>query len=723
MPRKTGLLLPASLLAAVALLALSFLAHVPPDSHALVRSAFGGGSPRVLGPGWHFRIPLYQVLHRYPSDVIRLEGVEEVSSSEGVSLRAPYSFSARIEPSRLAIFDEHARGREAKDFLREVMKRTLSAWAAEESAARWGAGESRSAPAAVTGEIGALGLTDVALTIGKTAVPPQVGKVAALESLRGRARETGRKIVLVGLDGADWQLIDPWIREGKLPTLRRLKEKGAWANLKSMQPILSPLLWTTVATGRRPEDHGVVDFLVRDPGTGQKVPISSRFRKVAALWNIFSEMGRKVDVVAWWASWPAEPVNGAVVSDRVSYSLFGYQADAANLPGATYSAGYLASLRGRLVKDRDIGLEEVRRFAKIDAADFRERRAQIDQTDPRKAYADPVNHLTRVLAATRNYESIALDLLSRGQPDLMMIYFQGIDEVGHRFQHMMPPRMAMVSPQDYERFNGTVEAFYRHQDKIVGEILARADPRSLVVVLSDHGFKNGSSRPTDDPPYIEGKPGKWHRLYGIFLLSGPGVKQGQIDTVSLMDIAPTVLALAGIPPSREMPGRVLAEAFEAREAAGLSAERVATYEVARREPGTSVADASAADREMIENLRSLGYIGGAGDAGGSTEPTPGSGLSGDTVTYHSNLAALQLKAKHYDQAEAEVNAALRLIPDYLPALMTQASIFQATKRPQDALQVYRRVAESGEAESGVFTALANLYVKTGGVDQGITEFS
>jgi len=112
-----------------------------------------------------------------------------------------------------------------------------------------------------------------------------------------------------------------------------------------------------------------------------------------------------------------------------------------------------------------------------------------------------------------------------------------------------------------------------------------------------------------------------------------------------------------------------------------------------------------------------------GDADGGAERAPGTELSGDTVTYHSNLAALQLKAKHYDLAETEVNAALRLIPDYVPALMTQAAIFQATRRPQDALEVYRRVAESGQAESGIFTALANLYVKTGGVDQGITEFT
>jgi hypothetical protein len=275
---------------------------------------------------------------------IEIRGTEELTSSEGVSLRLPYRFSAGIDPAQVVQFDEKARGRGTREFLQETIHRLMAARFSEESAARWMAIRQRPAPDSVTGELQALGLGEVSLQLGPSEAPREAENSAALADLKSKAKPTGRKILLIGLDGADWQLIDPWIAQGKIPNLARLKARSAWANLKSMQPILSPLLWTTVATGRRPEDHGVVDFLVKDPATGQRVPISSRFRKVPALWNIFTAMGLSVDVVAWWASWPAETVNGVIVSDRVAYSLFGYQADAGTLPGATYPADYLTAL-------------------------------------------------------------------------------------------------------------------------------------------------------------------------------------------------------------------------------------------------------------------------------------------------------------------------------------------------------------------------------------------
>jgi len=728
MPGKSGRLLWVSLLVALVLLPLVTLTRVPAGSRAVLRGGFGVGPARVLDPGWRLRIPLLQVVHRYPADLLRIEGSGDFTSSEGVSLRLSYRFSARIDPDRLSDFDDKARGRAARVFLEETVRRTLSAWISGESASRWTAGEERPATAAVAGELSTLGLKEISLTLGRAGAPSEADRAAALAELRRKSRDTGRKILIIGLDGADWQIIDPWIREGKLPVLARLKASAAWANLKSMQPILSPLLWTTAATGRSPEEHGIVDFLVRDTTTGQKVPISSRFRKVRALWNIFSEMGRKVDVVAWWASWPAEPVDGVVVSDRVSYSLFGYKTEAEKLPGATYPAEYISEIRDRLITDADITLDEVRKFADVTAVEFQERRAQINGGNPKKAYADPVNHLTRVLASTRNYQTITLDLLSRGQPDLMMIYFQGIDEVSHRFAHMMPPRMEMVSDDDYRRFHGAVEAFYRYQDRLLGEILERADPRSTVVILSDHGFKNGPGRPTDDPPYIEGKPGKWHRLYGIFLMAGPGIRPGPIDTVSLLDVAPTVLALAGLPPSREMKGRVLSEAFQDEAARALPGERVASYEVGPAAASEAVGDTSAADREMIESLRALGYIGGGGGGGteeGSAPGEPGEPgeLSGDTVTYHSNLAWLHLKSKSYDKAQAELDAALEMFPEYVPALLTQASLYQATRKPEKAMEVYRRILDAGGSERGVMSGLAGLFEQTGRIDEGIAYFS
>ena len=108
-------------------------------------------------------------------------------------------------------------------------------------------------------------------------------------------RPTGVKILIVGLDGADWQIAEPLIAAGRLPHLQSLRDEGAWGDIKTLTPALSPLLWTSVVTGTTADRHGIVDFLARDPRTGQKVPVSSRFRKVRALWNIFTDFVAAVE--------------------------------------------------------------------------------------------------------------------------------------------------------------------------------------------------------------------------------------------------------------------------------------------------------------------------------------------------------------------------------------------------------------------------------------------
>src|SRR5881397_4000284 len=126
----------------------------------------------------------------------------------------------------------------------------------------------------------------------------------------------------------------------------------------------------------------------------------------------------------------------------------------------------------------------------------------------------------------------------------------------------MPPKMDMVTAAEYSKYRDVVTTYYRYQDRLLGEILSKLSPDTVVILLSDHGFQNGGSRPKDDPPYIEGKPGLWHRRYGIVVIAGPGIKATHLDTTSLLDVAPTVLYLAGLPVARDMPGRVIQEAID-----------------------------------------------------------------------------------------------------------------------------------------------------------------
>ncbi|HXV76236.1 MAG TPA: alkaline phosphatase family protein, partial [Candidatus Polarisedimenticolaceae bacterium] len=257
---------------------------------------------------------------------------------------------------------------------------------------------------------------------GDGAVAASIDAARERQRIRELVRATGVRILLVGVDGMDWQIAEPLIERGELPNVASLRQRGAWGEVQSLLPMLSPLLWTSVATGVTPDKHGVVDFLETDGSTGLQRPVTARSRKVRALWDTFSELGRSVDVVAWWASWPAEEVAGHLVSDRVAYSLF----DVAAPDGdhrLTWPASYYDEIRGRLVNDEEIGYREISRFVDVTREEFEAARRRI-AVDRDAAYREPVNHLTRVLASTESYHRITLELVGRKQADFAAVYYQ-----------------------------------------------------------------------------------------------------------------------------------------------------------------------------------------------------------------------------------------------------------------------------------------------------------
>ena len=123
-----------------------------------------------------------------------------------------------------------------------------------------------------------------------------------------------KKVLLIGWDGADWKVINPLLDSGKMPTLERFINKGVMGNLASLSPTLSPLLWTSIATGMRPFKHGILHFTEPDPYTGGIRPVTSTSRAVKAIWNILNQNGYKSNIIGWWPSHPAEPINGVMVS-------------------------------------------------------------------------------------------------------------------------------------------------------------------------------------------------------------------------------------------------------------------------------------------------------------------------------------------------------------------------------------------------------------------------
>ncbi|HEY3175434.1 MAG TPA: tetratricopeptide repeat protein [Candidatus Polarisedimenticolia bacterium] len=516
------------------------------------------------------------------------------------------------------------------------------------------------------------------------------GEPAAAPAAARAPAGTGVRLVLIGLDGADWQIAGPLIEAGRLPHLARLRRGGAWGDLRSAHPMLSPLLWTSIATGKTPDQHGIVDFLVRDPRSARMVPITSAMRKARALWNIYSDAGRRVDIIAWWATWPAETINGHMISDRTAYSLFGYQPRPEDQVGLVSPPAYLAQVQPLHVDESRITLKDLRRFAPISQADLDAARAKL-KGDPTQAYADPINHLVRLLASTRTYHAIALKLLRESPADLLAVYYQGIDEVGHRFAHYIPPRPAWVDEAAFEKYHDVVTRFYEYQDELIGELLEAAGSGVTVAVVSDHGFLNGSDRP-DFPPDVELKAGAWHRLYGILVLNGKGIQPGRLEPTSLYDVAPTLLYLSGLPVAADMAGRPILDAIAPAFRSQFEMASVPTYEdpSGARSGGGPDAPAqgssSAIDDEILAKLRSLGYIASSEIA---TGPVTQENETPASFTNMLNMAALELQKGDLKRSEEITREILKRRPEHAESHSQLSEVLDRQGRLEEAFSEAR----------------------------------
>ncbi|MDX1388186.1 MAG: alkaline phosphatase family protein, partial [Acidobacteriota bacterium] len=426
-----------------------------------------------------------------------------------------------------------------------------------------------------------------------------------------------RNTILIGLDGLDWDLLDPLIESGELPNLGRLVAGGTRARLRTVVPVLSPVVWTSVATGKGPAKHGIMDFLARR-SDGSMLPVTSTLWQSKAVWRLLGDAGVPVSVTAWWATWPAEGVNGTMATDRIAYQLFKELLDdpadpAAEARGKTWPPELFDELAPMIVRPAEITEDELSAFVDMRAL------SRADEDD-----RDRLEDLATVLASTRTYESIGLELLRRQPRGFHAIYNESTDTAAHLFMSFRPPRMPGVDARRAAAFGGVVDAVYREADAMVGRVLDAVGGDWTVIVVSDHGFKHADNRPATDSRVDHGPGADWHDRFGVLILSGAGIRAGaEVADASVLDVTPTLLALYGMPLGEDMDGRVLEEALTPGFLAEHSPRTILTYEddtVAAREVAPSLQDA-----DLMEKLRALGYIGGETIAG-----EPGSAADADT---------------------------------------------------------------------------------------------
>src|SRR3954463_8641967 len=124
-----------------------------------------------------------------------------------------------------------------------------------------------------------------------------------------------RKLLVIGWDSADWKVINPLLDKGLMPNLEKMINEGVIGNLATLKPALSPMLWTSIATGKRPFKHGIIGFTEANEDGKTVKPVTVLHRKCKAIWNILTQKNLKTHVVGWWPSHPAEPINGVCISN------------------------------------------------------------------------------------------------------------------------------------------------------------------------------------------------------------------------------------------------------------------------------------------------------------------------------------------------------------------------------------------------------------------------
>lgn len=498
-------------------------------------------------------------------------------------------------------------------------------------------------------------------------------------------------VLFVGLDGADWQLMEPWIASGAMPNLARLRREGTWGELETETPPLSPLLWTTMMTGVSPLEHGVLDFSRFQPGTGEREPVTREEREVPAIWNAATWAGKKVAVFGLWATYPAEAVAGTLVSDR----LFGFlNVEDSPPPGAVYPPAdqerAVAELRAVW---RETGLAEMRAYLPwLTDSEYAER------AESERPYDHPVSALRRILIETRLYDRLFERAWRELAPDLAIVYLQGTDSIGHVFAPFAPPRQASVSVEDYGRYSKVPELYFRAIDELLGryDALARAAGGTLVLA-SDHGFYWNEGRPDRLSSFANATAAKWHRKEGIYLIRGPGVAAGRGARVGVRQLFPTLLGLAGLP---------AAAGVEAKPLPGAPApsappfDYLAPFRELRARAAPAPGPAAGAGGEEIAKLQALGYIG----AGEPTRAPAAALASGSTKTAGAwNNTGIILRGERKDaEARAAFEKAIEIDPNLASALWNLSDLLFAENQLDRADELMLRAVDNGLPEGTKF---------------------
>lgn len=419
-------------------------------------------------------------------------------------------------------------------------------------------------------------------------------------------------VVVLGMDGLEWSMVSRLVEEGKLPHFETIAQEGVVAEVATTHPILSPIIWTTLASGYPGEVHGVGGWVNARGRPSTAVDVRTR-----RLWDVASAQDRSVLVAGWLMTWPASPVHGQLYSDKLVWAvplnkdpadptLADSQARHAALTGLAWPPDAQARGAARIPSPADLAGDPIE--------------AQV------QAFGAPFHPWTRDETQVRHFEAEWTE-----DTDLAFVYTVAADQVSHLFWPFTDPAIerqlrqdpearmraaaadrqrragarahplaqAPMTPEDFAEGEKQVPLVYGYLDDVLGRVLDRIDGTdATLVVVSDHGF-----RPGRRSPVLSGG----HSSQALVLGWGPRARPGATlsGTRTVLDVAPTLAALAGLPPAADWTGAPLDALFDLPAAA----EPVDTWTLVDRSLSRAAeGPLDAADAALMEQLEALGYL-------------------------------------------------------------------------------------------------------------------
>jgi len=415
----------------------------------------------------------------------------------------------------------------------------------------------------------AAGLAVIGITVSRVLEPTRRKSPSVIPE-RPLPQETGQKLLVIGIDSASWDIVSSLMDRGLIPNIKSIAEKGVCGALNTIRPTWSPVVWTSIATGKLPVRHGVIDFVTRFlPGAKKGVqlvlprglgirkgfhwlhklglvtakPVGSTERVSPAFWEIADFCGQSAAVVGWHATSPPDPINGFMVSDLVLSGQIPVSTDNAVLTHPAELLDDVVRLRPS-IDDLDELTHGLFRKALQKGCDANEKKAlEIGIVEDSWAV------------------NITLDLLRRSSCRVVSVLLYNLDKIQHLFWKYYRPRNAdsMVRRGSSRLKHSVIENYYVYLDSLVGKLKQVAGKEFDIMVMSDHGMRSASRwtefRTKHSGSHEDSPP-------GVFIAGGPAVA----DSVSLkgarvVDIAPTMHAILGWPLAKDIDGTVLAEAL------------------------------------------------------------------------------------------------------------------------------------------------------------------